>query len=128
MTGLNNQSLSLAPGFSCWRLYSGMWETDAQFAGMAAGVDGRAIPQSLVALTDQVEVLARLVDVGGGDYGPTFTLHCNRLGGRIAVATFSPWTLLGRAWKQRQRLAVADYISTSTLPVVMETHAHILQP
>ena len=81
---------------------------------------------ALEPLEGGVEILSRLAAYGGAPVDPCFTLFTNKLGGRVAVASYAPWKILERAWKRRQMLAVCDWISGGRLPVVIEQHAWVM--
>ncbi len=60
-----------------------------------------------------------------GIRGISLARYVNRLGGRVAVAAYSPWSYLGRAWKRRQMLALADWLCGG-LPVTVESFAPVM--
>lgn len=81
---------------------------------------------ALEPLDGTVEILSRLAPYDGAPVDPCFTLFTNKLGGRVAVASYAPWKILERAWKRRQLLAVCDWVSGGRLPVVIEKHAWVM--
>ncbi len=75
---------------------------------------------SLVPVASDVASLASLVRYDGKNCGSCFSIFTNRLNGRVAVASYSPWRRLGRGAKRRQLIAVTDWLTRGTLPVIIE--------
>ena len=75
---------------------------------------------SLAFVSPEATSLATLVSGDGADCGCCFSIFTNRLNGRVAVSTYSPWSRLGMGAKRRHLLAVADWLSAGRLPVVIE--------
>jgi hypothetical protein len=75
---------------------------------------------SLTPVSPGVASLATLVRDDGAECGSCFSAFANRLNGRVAVSTYSPWSRLGSGAKRRQLLAVADWLSGGRLPVIIE--------
>jgi hypothetical protein len=64
--------------------------------------------------------LAHLVRSDGADAGSCFSTYSNALGGRVAVSTFGPWRRQGRSATRHRLLAVADWLASGRLPVLIE--------
>ena len=75
---------------------------------------------SLVPVAEGVGDLTHLINYDGADVGSCFSTYTNSLGGRVAVATYAPWTRLGRSATRHQLLAVADWLAGGQLPVLIE--------
>jgi hypothetical protein len=75
-------------------------------------------PAHVLRATDPgTQVLARLVDYGGAEIGPcTMAVFENRLGGRVCVAGYFPWTFLQSLSKASQVKAVMRWLSRDRLP------------
>jgi len=67
-------------------------------------------------LTAQVRPLAELIDFGGAVAGPVMGVFENRLGGRVAVAGYYPWTFLQNLSKSMQMKSLCRWLSRDTLP------------
>ena len=80
-------------------------------------------PASVLKATDPgVRVLAGLVDYTGKEVAPaTMAVFENRLGGRICVAGYFPWTLIHSLPKASQLKSVVRWLSKETLPVYVES-------
>ena len=76
--------------------------------------------RSLVPVADGVGDLAHLVRSDGADAGSCFSTYSNALGGRVAVSTFGPWHRQGRSATRHRLLAVADWLASGRLPVLIE--------
>jgi hypothetical protein len=108
--------------------HAGLWEryTDHAMNGIYAGdsratfVEGPTSPAcELLPVKAGVEDLAHLRRVDGCDLGMCVSLFQNELGGRVAVRTYSPWTALGTLPERAQMLALAEWVSRQTLPLVI---------
>jgi hypothetical protein len=75
---------------------------------------------SLASVGEGVGDLAHLVFYDGTDGGCCFSVYRNSLGGRVAVATYSPWLHLGCAAMRHRLLAVADWLADGRLPVLIQ--------
>jgi hypothetical protein len=75
---------------------------------------------SLIPLAPEVASLATLIRYDRKDCGCCFSAYTNRLGGRVAVSTYSPWRRLGSGAKRRQLMAVMDWLSGGRCPVLIE--------
>lgn len=75
---------------------------------------------SLLPTEDGVSDLSRLWRYDGTDCGCCFSVYANALGGRVAVASYSPWQRLGRTGKRQQVLRVADWLAGGRLPLLIE--------
>jgi hypothetical protein len=75
---------------------------------------------------ERAEILARMVDYGGGDLGPCMTAFSNGLGGRVVVAGYYPWTFVHNLSKSTQLKAVCTWLSDDRLPVVAESFAKVV--
>jgi hypothetical protein len=80
---------------------------------------------SLVPVAEGVGDLAHLVRYDDADVGSCFSTFTNSLGGRVAVASYAPWQLMGRSAMRHQLLAVADWLAGGRLPVLIEPMARI---
>ena len=76
-------------------------------------------------MAEGVGDLAHLINYDGADVGSCFSTFTNPLGGRVAVATYAPWTRLGRSATRHQLLAVADWLAGGRLPVLIEPMVRI---
>lgn len=78
---------------------------------------------SVLKATDPgVQVLAGLIDYTGQEVAPaTMAVFENRLGGRVCVAGYFPWTLIQSLPKAGQLKAVLRWLSKDTLPVYVES-------
>lgn len=105
--------------------------TDHKLNGADRGDGREAMVQpadnvrSLLPLAPQVESLSSLVRYDGKECGSCLSIFTNRLNGRVAVASYAPWRQLGRGAKRRQMLALADWLCSGRLPVVIEQTARI---
>jgi hypothetical protein len=64
--------------------------------------------------------LARLVDYGGQEQAATsMAVYENRLGGRIAVCGYYPWSFLHNLSKSTQMKSVMRWLSRDRLPAYM---------
>jgi hypothetical protein len=114
--------------------HAGLWEyyTDHPLNGSFAD-DSRATfvegPTSaaceLVPVCAGVEDLAHLRRVDGRDLGMCASIYQNELGGRVAVRTYSPWTALGTLPERAQMLALAEWVSKKTLPLVINRNLRL---
>lgn len=52
-------------------------------------------------------------------FGPCVTAHENELGGRVAVATYAPWSRLGWSWKLNQMRRLAAWVTHDRLPLAI---------
>jgi hypothetical protein len=112
----------------------GLWEyyTDHTLNGIYAG-DSRATfvegPTNaaceLLPVGADVGDLAHLRRVDGRDLGMCVSIFQNELGGRVAVRTYSPWTALGTLPERAQMLALAEWISGRTLPLVINRNLRL---
>ena len=81
----------------------------------------RLQPQS-----DDVAILARMIDYGGGDLGPCLTAYINELGGRVVILGYFPWSQIHSLAKSSQMKAICGWLSNDRLPVVAESFAKVV--
>jgi len=77
----------------------------------------------LLAGSDDVELLARMIDYGGRDLGPCMTAYTNELGGRVVVLGYFPWSQIHSLAKSSQMKAICAWLSREHLPAVAESFA-----
>ncbi len=70
----------------------------------------------LRALSPQARPLAELIDFNAVVAGPVMGVFENRLGGRVAVAGYYPWTFLQNLSKSMQMKSLCRWLSRDTLP------------
>lgn len=71
---------------------------------------------------DKAEVLSSIVDYSGAEVAPcVMGLFENRLGGRVCVAGYFPWTFLHSFSKATQMKAVMRWLSDDRLPAYVES-------
>ncbi len=80
---------------------------------------------NLLPVGEGVGDLAHLVRYDDVDVGSCFSTFTNSLGGRVAVASYAPWQLMGRGAMRHQLLAVADWLAGGRLPVLIEPMVRI---
>lgn len=70
----------------------------------------------------KAEVLSRIVDYNGAEVAPcVMGVFENRLGGRVCVAGYFPWTFLHSLSKSAQMKAVMRWLSNDRLPAYVES-------
>lgn len=81
-------------------------------------------PGSVLKATDPaVQTLSGLIDYTGKESAPaTMAVFENRLGGRICVVGYFPWTLIHSLPKTSQLKSVLRWLSKDTLPVYVESY------
>jgi hypothetical protein len=81
------------------------------------------LPGYVLKATDPgVQVLAGLVDYNDQESAPaTMAVFENRLGGRVCVAGYFPWTLIHSLSKTSQLKSVMRWLSKDTLPAYVES-------
>ncbi|MCX7426758.1 MAG: hypothetical protein NTW96_14165 [Planctomycetia bacterium] len=68
-------------------------------------------------LDPKAESLSTLIDYGGAEQGPcVLGIFENRLGGRVSVAGYFPWTFLHSLAKSAQMKAIMRWLSQDRLP------------
>ena len=72
-------------------------------------------------LSDQARPLAELIDFNGTVSGPVMGAFENRLGGRVAVAGYYPWTSLQNLSKSTQMKSLCRWLSRDRLPAYVES-------
>jgi len=75
--------------------------------------------------TDEVEILAEMVDYIGRGLGPCLSAYENELGGRVVVAGYYPWFLLHNESKATQVKNIFAWLSHDRLPVIVESFAKV---
>lgn len=82
---------------------------------------------ALEPMADGVEVLARMIDYRERDLGVSMSLYSNRLGGRVAVMGYFPWSQMHHLAKSSQMKSVCAWLSGASLPVWVESfhRAHL---
>ena len=81
----------------------------------------RLQPQS-----EDVAILARMIDYGGRDLGPCLTACINELGGRVVILGYFPWSQIHSLAKSSQMKAICGWLSYDRLPVVAESFAKVV--
>lgn len=79
----------------------------------------------LIPRAKEIAVLARLADYQGRDRGASLTTFTNQLGGRVAVMSYFPWTMNMSLAKRQQMVWLCDWLSNSTMPLIVDTFARI---
>ena len=97
------------------------WKRDCRQSFRAWDV----LAHELIPISPDAEILARIGDYCGNDYGASLTVHTNELGGRVAVMSYYPWTLNKGLAKRQQMLRLCDWLSNGKMPVAIETFARI---
>jgi hypothetical protein len=70
----------------------------------------------------KAEILAKVVDYAGREVGPaTMGLFENRLGGRVCVAGYFPWTSVHNLSKSTQVKSVMRWLSRDRLPAYVDS-------
>jgi hypothetical protein len=72
-------------------------------------------------LNAQARPLAELIDFSGAVAGPVMGVFENRLGGRVAVLGYYPWTSLQNLSKSTQMKALCRWLSRDTLPAYVSS-------
>ena len=72
-------------------------------------------------LDPQARLLTELIDFSGTVAGPVMGVFENRLGGRVAVAGYYPWTSLQNLSKSTQMKALCRWLSRDTLPAYVSS-------
>jgi len=72
-------------------------------------------------LSPQARPLAELIDFGGAVAGPVMGVFENRLGGRVAVLGYYPWTSLQNLSKSTQMKSLCRWLSRDTLPAYVSS-------
>lgn len=72
-------------------------------------------------LSAQARTLAELIDFNGTVAGPVMGVFENRLGGRVAVLGYYPWTSLQNLSKSAQMKAISRWLSRDTLPAYVSS-------
>jgi len=75
----------------------------------------------LRALSDQARPLAELIDFNRTVSGPVMGASENRLGGRVAVLGYYPWTSLQNLAKSTQMKALCRWLSRDRLPAYVSS-------
>jgi len=86
---------------------------DARLAFWSASAD------SLEATVEGVETLSCLVGYDGSELGVCASAFVNAEGGKVVTLGYAPWTLLSSSAKRTQVLNAVDWISGSTLPMLI---------
>ena len=74
-------------------------------------------------IDSKAQALARLVDYGGREKAATsMAVFENRLGGRICVAGYFPWTFLHSLSKSAQMKSIARWLSKDRLPAYVASY------
>lgn len=81
---------------------------------------GQPSVQQLIPAATGVHDLAHMIGYDGSDKGCCLAAYENQLGGRVVTMTYIPWARLANSQKRSQLLALADWISRSQLPVVID--------
>ncbi|MGA2255837.1 MAG: hypothetical protein ABSG53_14420 [Thermoguttaceae bacterium] len=78
---------------------------------------------ALRTIDPKAQMLARLVDYGGKEKATTsMAVFENRLGGRICVAGYFPWTFLHSLSKSAQMKSIARWLSKDQLPAYVASY------
>ncbi|MFA6293384.1 MAG: hypothetical protein WC637_16485 [Victivallales bacterium] len=72
-------------------------------------------------LDPQARLLTNLIDFSGTVAGPVMGVFENRLGGRVVVAGYYPWTSLQNLSKSTQMKALCRWLSRDTLPAYVSS-------
>jgi hypothetical protein len=72
-------------------------------------------------LDDSARVLAELIDFDSEPYGPVMGVIENRLGGRVAVLGYYPWTSLQSSAKTTQLKSLCRWLSRDQLPAYVSS-------
>jgi len=72
-------------------------------------------------LSDQSRPLSELIDFGGRVSGPVSGIYENRIGGRVAILGYSPWTWLQNLSKSTQMKSLCRWLSRDTLPAYVSS-------
>ena len=72
-------------------------------------------------LSDKSRPLSELIDFGGKVSGPVSGIYENRIGGRVAVMGYSPWTWLQNLSKSTQVKSLCRWLSRDTLPAYVSS-------
>jgi hypothetical protein len=72
-------------------------------------------------LAPQARPLAELIDFHGAVSGPVMGVFDNRVGGRVAVAGYYPWTSLQNLSKSAQMKRLCRWLSRDTLPAYVSS-------
>jgi hypothetical protein len=75
----------------------------------------------LRAISDRSRTLAELIDFQQKSYGPVMGVTENRLGGRVAVLGYYPWTSLQNLSKSTQMKNLCRWLSRDALPVCVDS-------
>ena len=95
--------------------YSGWWR-DCRPAMLGGSTTFLLRP-----LNAQARTLAEVIDYSGAVAGPVMGVFENRLGGRIAVLGYYPWTSLQNLSKSAQIKALCRWLSRDTLPAYVSS-------
>jgi len=72
-------------------------------------------------LSDQSRPLSELIDFGGKVSGPVSGIYENRIGGRVAVLGYAPWTWLQNLSKSTQMKSLCRWLSRDMLPAYVSS-------
>ena len=72
-------------------------------------------------LSDQARPLSELIDFGGKVSGPVCGVYENRIGGRVAVLGYYPWTWLQNLSKSTQMKSLCQWLSRDMLPAYVSS-------
>jgi len=72
-------------------------------------------------LSDQARTLAELIDFNRTVLGPTMGVFENRLGGRVAILGYYPWTSLQNLAKSTQMKNLCRWLSRDSLPAYISS-------
>jgi hypothetical protein len=97
------------------------------FAGWSRDCRQSFTPQRAYAMrpVDRARALAKLMQYGGRDAGPSAIAYENDFGGRVVVMGYFPWSQIHDSGKTAQIKAVCRWLSRDGMPVSIETFAKV---
>lgn len=101
---------------------------NGRFAGWSRDCRQSFWHEAAVALepsSEGVEVLAKIIDYQDRELGNSLTVFENKLGGRVAVMGYFPWTQIHNLPKSSQMKALCNWLSRGRLPAFVESFVRV---
>ncbi len=99
---------------------------NGKYTGDGRRAQGWAGSHYLEIKNPDVEVLSDFYTMQQIKKGPCFTIFENKLGGKVAVSSYSPWRYNGRNGKHHQLTQVADWLSNKQMPLIIEENVRLV--
>ena len=72
-------------------------------------------------ISDNTQILARMIDYSGNQCGVSMGIFENSLGGRVAVTGYFPWKLIYNNSKSSQIKSITRWLSRDTMPAYVKS-------